>query len=1236
MQYLRPIFIYRLFFVIILLTYFGCATRNLQVKEEFNKSFPTNQSIKHTFYLLGDAGNSLIGSVDPAIEAFQNELEQATANSTAIVLGDNIYEHGWSAKSNTTLEDSKYKIKVQTEALKAFKGRPVIIPGNHDWYSGLDGLKAQEKFVEKELGKNTFLPENGCPIERINITDDIVLIIVDSQWYITDWDKHPKINDKCEFKTRDRFIDEFEGEVKKARGKTTVIAIHHPMFTNGPHGGNYSFTSHMTPIPVLGTFKNLIRETGGVSNADLNNSRYRELKNLLVTAARENDKVVFVSGHEHSLQYIVENQVPQIVSGSGSKVSATKNSGNGQFSYGQNGYARLDVLEDGSSWVRFYAVGAREPVFTTQVIKPNSDSGTAYQNQFPDMVKASIYRKDEIDKSRSYEFWWGKRYREYFGTEINLPTVNLDTLYGGLVPIRKGGGHQSKSLRFEDPQGREYIMRALRKNPTQYIQSVAFRDQYVTPDITGTEAEALVADFFTGSHPYAPFTIAELSKKIGVYYTSPRLFYVPKQRAIGRFNNEFGDEIYMIEERTGDGHDDKEGFGYANKMISTYDMLEELRRDEDHLVDEQAYLKARLFDMLIGDWDRHQDQWRWAQFKENGKTVYRPVPRDRDQAFSKMDDGFLTRTATWLMPSIRLLRSYEEELKDPKWFNVEPYPLDVALLSTVTKDDWVKQAKFIQNSIDEAAVDRAFLQFPEEVRDETVQTIKTKLLGRKRELQNLAEEYFEIVNKYAIITGTDKDDYFEVERLANKAVKVSVYRILKGKKEKLYKERVFLPEDNKEVWLYGLDDEDYFQVKGELSGKITLRLIGGQDKDTYDILTSKSVHLYDYKSEESIFLTNGGTKHLRDDYYTNFYDYKKVKYNSGFVIPTLGWNPDDGLKIGFGATLLKNGFDNENFSSSHKLNGQVYFATGGFDVNYEGEFANVFSDLILGFNARMATPSFAVNFFGFGNSTPNFSTKEYEPNEESKDFNRVRQSALEFGTSLIRRGEYGSRFSIGLHYQAIGIENTQGRFINEFLQGDEDPPTDEFINAELNYSFSNADNVAFPTLGFNFDLVFGYMNNLNNSKDYTYLMSSLGMAYAIDASGKLVLASTLGTHLNFGNDFEFYQAANIGANNGLRGYRNERFSGKRAFYQSTDLRYNFKRARTSILPIEYGMYLGFDYGRIWVSDNLVTDTSFNEDQFNTSFGGGLFLNIIDTISANVGLFNSKDSLRFAFGFGFGF
>ena len=154
-------------------------------------------------------------------------------------------------------------------------------------------------------------------------------------------------------KQETKFFDEFEGLIKKARGKTTIVALHHPMFTNGSHGGQYSFKSHLSPLPVLGSLKNLIRETSGLSNTDIQNKKYNELRKRIITLSQENDKTIFVSGHDHNLQYIVEDNLPQIISGSGSKTMATKLTGNAKFTYGAQGFAKLDIYKDGSSNVRF-------------------------------------------------------------------------------------------------------------------------------------------------------------------------------------------------------------------------------------------------------------------------------------------------------------------------------------------------------------------------------------------------------------------------------------------------------------------------------------------------------------------------------------------------------------------------------------------------------------------------------------------------------------------------------------------------------------------------------------------------------------------------------------------------------------------------------------------------------------------------------------------------------------------
>jgi len=188
----------------------------------------------------------------------------------------------------------------------------------------------------------------------------------------------------------------------------------------------------------------------------------------------------------------------------------------------------------------------------------------------------------------------------------------------------------------------------------------------------------------------------------------------------------------------------------------------------------------------------------------------------------------------------------------------------------------------------------------------------------------------------------------------------------------------------------------------------------------------------------------------------------------------------------------------------------------------------------------------------------------------------------------------------------------------------------------VSYSYINKDNLAFPTLGLDFLLDVGYKNNIDNSNNFGYLVPSLAIDYKLVPNGQLVLATKVKGHIIFGDDFEFYQAASIGASDGLRGYRNQRFTGKSSFYQITDLRFSFKHFKTTFLPMNVGLYAGFDYGRVYVSDDLVSDPAFNKDGFNTSIGGGMFLNIVDMMTVNISVFDSDDGLRFAFKFGFGF
>ena len=148
--------------------------------------------------------------------------------------------------------------------------------------------------------------------------------------------------------------------------------------------------------------------------------------------------------------------------------------------------------------------------------------------------------------------------------------------------------------------------------------------------------------------------------------------------------------------------------------------------------------------------------------------------------------------AVRLLPSAGLLRKYDEVLVDVKEINVEPYPLDMALIESSDKKVWDKQVKYIQENITDAVIEDAFRNVPEEVRDEDVEEIKRLLRARRGNLQDISDRYYKLINKFAVIKGTNKDDWFDVERLPSGKTKVTAYRIKDGEKADIFHQRTYL------------------------------------------------------------------------------------------------------------------------------------------------------------------------------------------------------------------------------------------------------------------------------------------------------------------------------------------------------------------------------------------------------------------------------------------------------------
>jgi hypothetical protein len=1227
--------VYTFIGVIQLLIISGCATHSVKYSE--NTNYPelnsSGKQIDKTIYLIGDAGGAKMGESTNALVAFKDFIsDKNTKHDYTIFLGDNIYEEGMPSANSEKRPEATHRMDVQIESVEGFKGKVLFIPGNHDWYDdGLKSVKRQEEYLERALGKNTFQPENGCPIETIDVNNNIVIIAIDTQWYLTNWDKHPTMNDECEIKTRNEFIDELEGELKKNNKKTVILAMHHPAYTYGPHNGGFSAEKHLfpfqskIPLPGIGSLIAQVRSQGGVSVQDRYNSKYDELMDRLITLVRGNDRVIITSGHEHSLQYIEDEGIKQIVSGSGSKKSAVRLGQHAKFTYGDQGFAVLNIYKDQSSEVSYYSAvnGKSKLLFTSEIhsAPPEFDTSTL-AGTFNNSMAVSTYDKEATVKGKSYEWFWGKHYRYVYGKDIQVPVVTLDTLYGGLTIDRKGGGHQTRSLRLVDSKKRNFAMRGVKKSATRYLQSVLFTNTYVEEDFEDTLTEELVLDFYTASHPFASFVVSPLADAIGVYHTNPLLVYVPKHKALGDYNEEFGDELYIIEERPDDGFLDVESFGRPSAIESTSDLRKKLRKDEKYQVDEPAFIKARIFDMLLGDWDRHQDQWRWSRFDiSEDKKIYRPIPRDRDQVFSNYD-GALLDALRLLAPATGQLQTFEEEIDDIKWLNMAGIKLDRTFIQTSDKAEWLKQADFIVDKLTDDVIDRAFLKLPPEVRDETSEEIKRKLKSRRDGLKETVSEYYDYLARLVIITGTDKDDMFKITR-GNGSTKISVSRIKDDEPQDAFKERVVYSGETREVWIYGLDDDDHFLVNGKGSNPVFVRIIGGQNNDVYTIENGNKIKVHEHKGKPNTIVKKSGASVRRtDSYEINTYDYEKLISRSNNIIPSIGANPDDGLRIGITDTYTIRGFKTNPFHQKHSVGAQYYFATQGFDMKYQGEFASVFGNWNLLIGGRFTSENYTRNFFGFGNNSVN------NDSERDFDYNRVKTGYLSGKIGVVKRGEYGGSFALTLGVDNIEVEATDGRFVSEFFMNM--PSVFEsktFAVTELTYTYESYDKDANPTRGMLFGFQGGITSNTDDSKrTFGHIKPRLFFYNSLSRDRKLVLKTMVQGQFNLGKDYEFYQAAVLGADSGLRGYRTQRFSGQSALAFGGDLRYSFRKFKTGLLPVQLGIFGGYDIGRVWAEGE-------NSNIWHDDYGGGIILNAVDSLTGELGVFNSDDGIRISFGFG---
>lgn len=419
-----------------------------------------------------------------------------------------------------------------------------------------------------------------------------------------------------------------------------------------------------------------------------------------------------------------------------------------------------------------------------------------------------------------HETFFGAHYRDLWTAPVAVPVLDLDSFAGGLTPTEAGGGFQTKSLRFVSADGRHFKFRSVDKDPTSVLP----------PELRNTFAADLAKDQISSSHPSAALVVDSLAGIVGVPRLHPALVLLPDDNRLGEFRARYGGTLGIFERYPEPGPRGLEMVPCAVSVQNGLKMFRSMDEDSRRRPDAGAYLRARLLDVYVGDWDRHVKQWRWARCEEGERVRWEPLPMDRDQAFA-LFDGFVPWIAEMAVPQFD---GFGEDYNELFSVTYSGRFLDRRIFPALDRPAWDSITADVVARLTDGAIAGAVDAMPPEHRALVGDALASALRNRRDRLPEISREYYRMVADFVDVYLSDRREAVEVDRCGEDSVRVTAW--IREKETGLptgspVYDRIFDGRDTREIRLYLMGGDDSVVVSGDVETSIDLRVIGGKGDD---------------------------------------------------------------------------------------------------------------------------------------------------------------------------------------------------------------------------------------------------------------------------------------------------------------------------------------------------------------------------------------------------------------------
>jgi hypothetical protein len=705
---------------------------------------------------------------------------------------------------------------------------------------------------------------------------------------------------------------------------------------------------------------------------------------------------------------------------------------------------------------------------------------------------------------------------------------------------------------------------------------------------------------------------------------------MPDDPALGEFRDVFKGLPGTFSEYPTAATAEHSGYEGATEIIDHLALFAKIAESPDDQAAIREYLRARLFDVFISDFDRHRKQWRWM--RKPGDSLWHPIPEDRDQAFARYD-GFIVRLVAGVVPQVRDFGSHYDHIFGLTYNGREQ---DRWLLVGLPREAWHAEAEALQKALTDEVLERAAQRMPAEWYKIDGPRLVAALKERRAALVKESDVFYEHL-AHQVDVQADQRPRARAREAAGRRRRRDPGRAARRERRAgraLLRQGLQEGRDGRHPRLHARGGR---QDRGR--GTV------GRDQGPRDRRQGQrpARRLEDRRHEVlRLARRQQGRRRIRHGVgqaplhappgpETAPWIPPRDWGRDHFWVPWLSYGTDEGVFLGAGITTVGYGFRKHPWADQQTLRAGWAFGAQQPKIDYRGEFHKSDSGVRFGIRAYYSGLEI-LRYFGFGNETKNV---------EDDEFYKLSQRQTVFAPSVTFPlvGSLDLTVAPLLQYAQTQVQANLVTLENPYGNGDFGQIGGSArlrLDTKRGMNRTAGGKAAMPSIfgaaGYPVSGVYVeatgtvFPKAWDVEKTYGWVEGEAAGFLTAGDRGRATLAVRAGSKHMFG-DYPFFNAAVVGGGgffsglDAVRGLHPNRFIGDTSLYGNAELRIYLSRFFVA-LPGEWGLFGFGDVGRVW----LEGETS---DTWHPSWGGGIWIGLLSRANS-VAFTVAKSDERTAF------